>query len=89
MSLVKSPKMAGGKVAANRQNQSLCHGPDGGGARTHARLMWRMQDSSLREVRWFTNLLLNNNRYEGQSEALEKAGLFQDVPETEEVSRLE
>jgi hypothetical protein len=51
--------------------------------------MRRMQDSNLREVRRLTNLLLKIKRYERQREALSKAEAFQDVPETEGVSRLE
>jgi len=60
-------------------------------APTHpdARLMRRMQDSNLREVRRLTNLLLKFKRYERQREALAKTEPFQDVPETEGVSRLE
>jgi hypothetical protein len=60
-------------------------------APTHpnALLMRRMQDSNLREVRRLTNLLLKIKRYERQREALEKTEPFQDVPETEGVSRLE
>ncbi|HMD85997.1 MAG TPA: hypothetical protein VKO18_14985 [Terriglobia bacterium] len=59
-------------------------------APTHpdARLMRRMQDSNLREVRRLTNLLLKIKRYERQREALEETAPFQDVLETKEVSSL-
>lgn len=59
-------------------------------APTHpnARVMRRMQDANLREVRRLTNLLLKIKRYERQMEALEKKAAFHDVPETKEVSDL-
>jgi hypothetical protein len=60
-------------------------------APTHpdARLMRRMQDSNLREVRRLTNLLLKIKRYERQMEALAKTAALQDIQETKGVSRLE
>jgi hypothetical protein len=53
-------------------------------APTHpdARLMRRMQDSNLREVRRLTALLLKIKRYERQMDALEKSAALQDVLET-------
>jgi hypothetical protein len=55
-------------------------------APTHpdARVMRGMQDSSLREVRRLTNLLLKIKRYERQMEALEKTAALHDVIETKE-----
>jgi hypothetical protein len=60
-------------------------------APTHpnARVMRRMQDSNLREVRRLTNLLLRIKRYERQMQALEKTAALHDVSEKEEVSGLE
>ena len=60
-------------------------------APTHpnARVMRRMQDTNLREVRRLTNLLLRIKRYERQTEALEKTTALHDVLETKAVSRLE
>jgi hypothetical protein len=53
---------------------------------SNARVMRRMQDSNLREVRWLTNLLLRIKRYERQMEALENTASCHYVPETKEVS---
>jgi hypothetical protein len=57
-------------------------------APTHpnARVMRRMQESNLREVRRLTNLLLRIKRYERQMAVLEKTSPFQDVSETNGVS---
>jgi hypothetical protein len=57
-------------------------------APTHpnARLMRRMQDSNLREVRRLTNLLLRIKRYESQMEALGKTPTLHDVLETKDDS---
>jgi hypothetical protein len=57
-------------------------------APTHpnARLMRRMQDSNLKEVRRLTNLLLKIKRYERQKEDSEETHPFQDVSETKGVS---
>jgi hypothetical protein len=52
----------------------------------HARLMRRMQDSNLKEVRRLTNLLLKIKRHERQMEGLEETAPFQDVSETKGVS---
>jgi hypothetical protein len=59
-------------------------------APTHpdARVMRRMQDSNLREVRRLTNLLLKIKGYERKMQALEEAAPFQDVLETKEVRSL-
>ncbi len=60
-------------------------------APTHpnARLMRRMQDSNLREVRRLTNLLLKIKRYERLMETLGKKAALQDVAEKKGVSSLE
>ena len=57
-------------------------------APTHpnARVMRRMQDSNLREVRRLTNLLLRIKRYECQMLALKKTAVLHDVPEMKGVS---
>ena len=52
----------------------------------HARVMRRMQDSNLREVRRLTNLLLRIKRYECQMLALEKTAALHDVLEKKGVS---
>jgi hypothetical protein len=59
-------------------------------APTHpnARVMRRMQDSNLREVRRLTALLLRIKRYERQMVALEKTVPFHDVSENKRVSRV-
>jgi len=82
MSLVKSPRMTEKKLAANRRNQKLSHGPatPEGKARAalmtpqdeNALLMRRMQDSNFRQVWRVTNLLLKIKREAGEEEALEK-----------------
>jgi hypothetical protein len=60
-------------------------------APTHpdARLMRRMQDSNLREVRRLTNLLLRIKRYERQREASEETVACHYIQETTGDSRLE
>jgi hypothetical protein len=57
-------------------------------APTHpnARIMRRMQDSNLREVRRLTNLLLRIKRYQRQTKGLEETAGFHDVPEIKGVS---
>jgi len=57
-------------------------------APTHpnARVMRRMQDSNLREVRRLTNLLLRIKRYQRQTKGLEETAGFHDVPEIKGVS---
>ena len=57
-------------------------------APTHpnARIMRRMQDSNLREVRRLTNLLLRIKRYQRQTKGLEETASFHDVPEIKGVS---
>jgi hypothetical protein len=59
-------------------------------APTHpnARLMRRMQDSNLREVRRLTNLLLRIKRYERQMEALQKTAALHDVLEKKRLRRV-
>ncbi len=59
-------------------------------APTHpnARVMRRMQDSSLREVRRLTNLLLKVKRYQRQTRGLEETAAFHHVSETKGDSRL-
>jgi hypothetical protein len=59
-------------------------------APTHpnARLMRRMQDSNLKEIRRLTNLLLKIKRYERQREVSEETDPLQDVSETKGVSNI-
>jgi hypothetical protein len=57
-------------------------------APTHpnARVMRRMQDSKLREVRRLTNLLLKIKRYQRQTKGLEETAAFHYVLEKKGVS---
>ena len=75
LSLVKKPQMTEEKLAANRRHQKLTQGSVRAEivpTHPHVRLMRRMQDSNLREVRRATHLLLELQRQEGRMEAWEK-----------------
>jgi len=82
MSLAQERKMTEKKLAANRRNQKLSHGPataEGKARATlmapkdeNATLMRRMEDSNFRQVARVTSLLMRMKRQERQMEALEQ-----------------